>query len=198
MEIRRIHEFSRQRVLVLLGLNLITFGLYNAFWLERCARTIGRIEPEKRIGIMWALITLAIAFLRAVLDVGTLVTDDPYTYPYLDAGERLFRRCVIVLFIILCFKVRNRLNGLLRAQRGDGLRFSGLWTFLFGSFYLQYRINRLRQAYPIGHCWDCGYNLTGLSEPRCPECGSQFDPDWHGLSLASHAASTPPSLVADD
>ena len=26
-------------------------------------------------------------------------------------------------------------------------------------------------------CPTCGYNLTGLSEPRCPECGSRFTLD---------------------
>ncbi len=25
-----------------------------------------------------------------------------------------------------------------------------------------------------GHCLTCGYNLTGLTEPRCPECGTGF------------------------
>ena len=25
-------------------------------------------------------------------------------------------------------------------------------------------------------CQRCGYNLTGLAEPRCPECGTTFDP----------------------
>ena len=26
-----------------------------------------------------------------------------------------------------------------------------------------------------GHCQNCGYNLTGLPEPRCPECGTKLD-----------------------
>ena len=32
---------------------------------------------------------------------------------------------------------------------------------------------RLRQT--PGHCSKCAYNLTGLPEPRCPECGTEFE-----------------------
>lgn len=28
-----------------------------------------------------------------------------------------------------------------------------------------------------GVCEKCGYNLTGLTEPRCPECGTPFAPE---------------------
>lgn len=27
-----------------------------------------------------------------------------------------------------------------------------------------------------GRCHECGYSLHGLAEPRCPECGTPFDP----------------------
>ena len=27
-----------------------------------------------------------------------------------------------------------------------------------------------------GLCIKCGYNLTGLTEPRCPECGREIKP----------------------
>lgn len=26
------------------------------------------------------------------------------------------------------------------------------------------------------NCLNCNYNLTGLTEPRCPECGQPFEP----------------------
>ena len=31
-----------------------------------------------------------------------------------------------------------------------------------------------RRGYAV--CERCGYNLTGLTEPRCPECGQPFEP----------------------
>jgi hypothetical protein len=27
-------------------------------------------------------------------------------------------------------------------------------------------------------CRKCGYDIRGLPEPRCPECGTPFDPKW--------------------
>lgn len=29
-----------------------------------------------------------------------------------------------------------------------------------------------------GQCLKCHYNLVNLPEPRCPECGTPFDPQW--------------------
>lgn len=29
----------------------------------------------------------------------------------------------------------------------------------------------------VPHCQTCGYSLFGLGQPRCPECGTPFNPD---------------------
>ena len=34
---------------------------------------------------------------------------------------------------------------------------------------------RLAPKFPRGHCRRCGYNLKGLTEARCPECGTGFE-----------------------
>ena len=35
---------------------------------------------------------------------------------------------------------------------------------------------RLVPKFPRGHCRRCEYNLTGLTEARCPECAQPFEP----------------------
>ena len=54
-----------------------------------------------------------------------------------------------------------------------------LWipTVLFGSTFA-YRalpIHRRRKRKKLGLCQKCGYNLKGLTELRCPECGEAFE-----------------------
>lgn len=37
-------------------------------------------------------------------------------------------------------------------------------------------VARLRRRQARGECATCGYSLRGLNRPRCPECGTAFDP----------------------
>jgi hypothetical protein len=54
-----------------------------------------------------------------------------------------------------------------------------LWTPLvvFGAYpavaFIRGPLRRWRRRRK-GLCVKCGYNLTGLTEPRCPECGTEF------------------------
>ena len=45
-------------------------------------------------------------------------------------------------------------------------------------------LTRLAETYP--RCRQCGYNLTGLEIPRCPECGSAvgFDRTFEELGVS--------------
>ena len=36
-------------------------------------------------------------------------------------------------------------------------------------------LQRRRRRRKLGLCLKCGYNLRGLTEPRCPECGQEFE-----------------------
>lgn len=46
------------------------------------------------------------------------------------------------------------------------------WTFGPGVVLLFFRMKRQREE--TGICLKCGYDLRGLDQPRCPECGTPF------------------------
>jgi len=63
---------------------------------------------------------------------------------------------------------------------------SALLMLFFCGFLLLGTIVRWRIIHPrpakeqYPRCQGCGYNLTGLTEARCPECGIPFDPKLLG------------------
>lgn len=51
-------------------------------------------------------------------------------------------------------------------------------SLLYGALLFRITRNYYRQrGLREGHCQHCGHNLTGLTQPRCPECGANFKPD---------------------
>ena len=54
-----------------------------------------------------------------------------------------------------------------------------LFALLFASYpavvFIRGPLRRYRRRMR-GECLACGYNLTGLPEPRCPECGTEIRP----------------------
>ncbi len=96
------------------------------------------------------------------------------------------RRLLTALSVLLCGVTGVvAATGLNQIERGFGT-FVGtalaplLWlastTFIFRESTAE-RTERVAGAKNALVCPNCGYNLTGLTTPRCPECGKQFTLD---------------------
>jgi hypothetical protein len=65
-----------------------------------------------------------------------------------------------VVVLVWAFKIRNRMNLILEAEKTSELWFKGFWTFFFQLFYMQFKINKIRAAEP---------SIDGDGQPA-PQC----------------------------
>ena len=84
---------------------------------------------------------------------------------------------IILIFIYSNFWSRN-------IRFGDPMEVFWTWVLLtvayallFGSITHALSVRWSHREPNLSQCAKCGYLLKGLIEPRCPECGTPFDPD---------------------
>ena len=70
-------------------------------------------------------------------------TDLTDTALALDVIDTLIVLVACITMLIQCFKVRGMLREHFNEHLGRSIPFSGVATFFFGIFYLQYKVNRL-------------------------------------------------------
>ena len=76
--------------------------------------------------------------MSADLDIASWIS----TNPTLDSLTTILDRVFGILVLVLDFQVRGGFNGLLRVLKSDPYSFGGVYTWLFGVIYLQYKLNQ--------------------------------------------------------
>ena len=126
-------ELPKLPVIAMIGLEVITLGFYGPYWFLSRRRTLNRLVPWDELG--WFLPVFQVVFMAVSLTAAVVfdvVLEAPLPIP-----ERTFDLVVGITGLVVSFRVKGMLED---AYPDDG--YSGLWTFLFREFYLQYKINR--------------------------------------------------------
>lgn len=118
-------------------LNLFSLGIYGYIWLFIRSRTINSYTLDKIPELLiYSVIGLYIA--GTAIDFAPFWLDVP---PQLVEFNYWLNYFVLIIYIVWNFSLRSRLTVLLSDKKTAGLHISGFLTFLFGSIYLQYKIN---------------------------------------------------------
>ena len=135
-------EFPRQHVLVVIGLSIITLGIYAPILLQRHSEIIKRLLPENRIENWCFPLYLTTLIMRIVLVIPALLLDNPVI---LEALIDLVDLINISVGVIWLFKIRDCMVVLFKTSPGRGSWYNAFWTFIFGVLYLQFKINRAQE-----------------------------------------------------
>lgn len=140
---------KRRRVLVMIVFMIISFGLYYPLWWFRRRAGLNRLNASRKLPL-WPLLLLGILFTLQI-GIGLAAGETPLEQFLGDGGVlllSLFQLAVGIVMLIQSFRVKDMIEEHATPDSTSGPMFveqvqlSGLMTFFFSIFYLQWAINR--------------------------------------------------------
>jgi hypothetical protein len=146
----------RRRVITMIVLIIVTLGLYYPIWFFRRRGALNRLDSPRKLRL-WPLTVFATV---TVVDIVVAIVSGPV--PAQTFGGAAVTLLAIVrlaagfLMLVQCFFIKDILEDHLAGPEDDvsqslfveHVKLSGLMTFFFQIFYLQYVINRYVAAPP--------------------------------------------------
>jgi hypothetical protein len=135
-------DFGRERrpVILCVGLSVLTFSLYPVIWAFRRARFLDSLDVQPKLGLhlpaLW-FIAHIVSFVVSLAAAGTRDRPDSAVH----AISRVLSIGAFAVNIVTTFRIADILQAEF-AGSGRPLSVSKLWTFVFGIYYLQFKINQ--------------------------------------------------------
>lgn len=128
-----VTEFKRFSAWGVFGLSLITFSLYNIYWLYSRSELANTLH-EKKIStlLLQSLVVLTIfSFISSFLPNNDLIL-------ILSGIASLV---YVVVYLVVLYSLRNRIQDIINKD-GSVYKLGGILTFFFSVIYLQYKLNQ--------------------------------------------------------
>ena len=149
---------KRRSLVAMVLLVIVTLGVYYMVWFFRRRPGLNRLDSRRKLPL-WPLLMFAAYFgLQVVLAVlAGDATPEQVWGSEVAMFLSLMQLAVAILMLVQCFAIKDIIED--HAQGPDGatehalfrphVKLSGLMTFFFSIFYLQYAINK----YVVGARW---------------------------------------------
>ena len=120
------------------GLSIITMGIYAVYWLYSRTNTLNTLLPEANKVPSWLPTTgLILYILYFVLSFAAGVSE------IFGSIFLLVVIAYIVVYIMWIYAFRKGMNTLTGSNKGDLLWIGGILTFFINIYYFQYKINQV-------------------------------------------------------
>jgi hypothetical protein len=141
------HGLKRRSLVLMIVLAFATFGIYYPVWYLRRRSGLNRLDSPRKLAL-WPFVLFTASFVLA-FGVGVMrgSLGDDAVGAGLTLPVQVFQIAVAILMIIQSFKIRDIIQDHATPADSSGpfvqhVQLSGLMTFFFSIFYLQWAINR--------------------------------------------------------
>lgn len=120
-----------------LGLTIVTLGLYYIYWLFTRTKIINQVHSDK-------IPAGVVSTVLGLLLINIIVSFYSGMYPE-NLDYQLYANLSSIAYslsnLYWVFSVRNRIHQMSQAEKQGGFWLSGIMTFFFQVLYMQYKIN---------------------------------------------------------
>ncbi len=149
------HSVPKEKNIILLViLSIITLGIYNAFWYSKKAYEFDNLGTKKKLSKFVATLYLIITIAAVFSGITFVLSLSPQDMGTFYQNTTTFQNLLVIVFLagsilqfilslFLAFISRGIINEAIKFNKNTDKKISGILTFIFGLFYLQYEINRV-------------------------------------------------------
>ena len=138
---KKLEPFKKQSMWALIGLTIVTLTFYLPFWMSKQSQIINQQLGKTFIHGSWFWVSLLATTVSFGMIPVEIITNDAQ---WALGVSNVFEKFDVLLTLIWAFKIRSGMNELLESNSSDRNWYSGVWTFLFTVFYLQYKLNKIK------------------------------------------------------
>jgi predicted RNA-binding Zn-ribbon protein involved in translation (DUF1610 family) len=138
-------DLGKMHICLLIFLTVITFGMYYPIWFLIKRRGLNELQSSIKIGLVTPIFVIVIWSIKLLFQFTSGFVEG---LGYIESAEGLNIITGIlsliggIILIVQGFRVRRIFIDHFNVYLRRDIKFSGIATFFFGIFYLQYKINR--------------------------------------------------------
>lgn len=139
------YGLTRKSIWLMIGLTIITFGIYEPYWYLTRLQRFNALSSSAKFNQTSILIWLVWFVVDAIIIVFAILSPESSTLQSLELIEGIGNLVAAIFALILAFRAKKILQEHLAVNDND-YSMSGVATFFFQFFYIQYKINRLMNS----------------------------------------------------
>ena len=137
-----INELEWDSTHRLVFLTIATIGIYPVFYIRRQSSIFNSYFPSSKISNLFILILLSLIALSAVFTIFSFIGQETIKIAQVN---NMLGLASGLMTLFWAFKIRNKLNQILGAEKGHPEYFKKRYTILFNLFYINFKINQLTE-----------------------------------------------------